>query len=260
MAILVLGGAGYIGPHTVYELIGAGRDIVVAVNLYTATVRQMCYEACAATPDPMMAAVKTLSFMTIGIKDATVGEEKVPVRSIVDREKAIDPADLHAHIEGGIGYDKNWVSVVQKVNFLLTARKAVELGLDPTEVNDSYSMNSIARQMDMGKTPTSKTQLLKAVQAAVTAMIGEGYTVLARDVNYLLSIYSKKGRHALTVSCARHGYMRGCLMEICHRIVTDGVYGLDYQQRKQPTRKQANYVDPNAESGKSAGKPAEKAA
>ncbi len=35
MAILVLGGAGYIGSHTVYELIGAGRDVVVADNLIT---------------------------------------------------------------------------------------------------------------------------------------------------------------------------------------------------------------------------------
>ena len=35
MAILVLGGAGYIGSHTVYELIVAGRDVVVADNLVT---------------------------------------------------------------------------------------------------------------------------------------------------------------------------------------------------------------------------------
>ena len=35
MAILVLGGAGYIGSHTVFELIEAGRDVVVADNLVT---------------------------------------------------------------------------------------------------------------------------------------------------------------------------------------------------------------------------------
>ena len=35
MAILELGGAGYIGSHTVYELIEAGRDVVVADNLVT---------------------------------------------------------------------------------------------------------------------------------------------------------------------------------------------------------------------------------
>ena len=35
MAILVLGGAGYIGSHTVWELCEAGRDVVVADNLQT---------------------------------------------------------------------------------------------------------------------------------------------------------------------------------------------------------------------------------
>ncbi len=35
MAILVLGGAGYIGSHTVYELVDAGRDVVVVDNLLT---------------------------------------------------------------------------------------------------------------------------------------------------------------------------------------------------------------------------------
>ena len=35
MAILGLGGAGYIGSHTVYELIDAGRAVVVADNLQT---------------------------------------------------------------------------------------------------------------------------------------------------------------------------------------------------------------------------------
>ncbi len=41
MTILVLGGAGYIGSHTVYELIEAGEDVVIADNLETGHV-----EAC----------------------------------------------------------------------------------------------------------------------------------------------------------------------------------------------------------------------
>ena len=35
MTILVLGGAGYIGSHTVYELIDSGEDVVIADNLQT---------------------------------------------------------------------------------------------------------------------------------------------------------------------------------------------------------------------------------
>ena len=35
MTILVLGGAGYIGSHTAYELIERGEDVVIADNLET---------------------------------------------------------------------------------------------------------------------------------------------------------------------------------------------------------------------------------
>lgn len=38
MAILILGGAGYIGSHTVYELIDKGRDVVIVDNLQTGHV------------------------------------------------------------------------------------------------------------------------------------------------------------------------------------------------------------------------------
>ena len=41
MSILVLGGAGYIGSHTVYELIDAGKDVVVADNLETGHIEAM---------------------------------------------------------------------------------------------------------------------------------------------------------------------------------------------------------------------------
>ena len=39
MKILVLGGAGYIGSHTVYALEEAGHDVVIADNLATGHVQ-----------------------------------------------------------------------------------------------------------------------------------------------------------------------------------------------------------------------------
>ena len=39
MAILVSGGAGYIGSHTCVELLAAGYDIVVADNYYNSCTR-----------------------------------------------------------------------------------------------------------------------------------------------------------------------------------------------------------------------------
>lgn len=45
MSILVLGGAGYIGSHTVYELIASGEDVVVVDNLETGHVEAVHPEA-----------------------------------------------------------------------------------------------------------------------------------------------------------------------------------------------------------------------
>ena len=208
-------------------------EIEQAVNEHTAIAREECFDRLKATPDPMLAAVRELSFMTIRAKDTKVGEEKIPVRIIEDSEKAIDLLKLHKACPGGIGKDEKWAAMIEKLNFLMTAQKAVDLGIDPKAINDSYAMSEIARQIDMGKTPTSKTNLLKTVQSIIDAMIGEEYKAVSHDVNFLMSVYSRKNRKALTVSCANHKYMRQYMMEICHRIVVGKTYILDYKQAKK---------------------------
>lgn len=45
MTILVLGGAGYIGSHTVYELVDKGYDVVIADNLETGHIEAVHKEA-----------------------------------------------------------------------------------------------------------------------------------------------------------------------------------------------------------------------
>lgn len=201
------------------------------VNEYTATVRDMCFEDCKNTANPMLTAVTTLSYVTIGTKDEQKGDDKVPVRSIVDKERPIDLFKLDKYC-GGIGADKNWLHIAQKMNLLLTAQKATDLGLDPKAVHDSYAMSEIAREFDMGKNPTSKTNLLRTLQTVITAMLGEGYKATSHDVNFLMSVYSKKNRKALTVTCANHRYFRNYMAEICHRIVTGKAYELDYKTKK----------------------------
>lgn len=201
------------------------------INEHTSIAREECFKALQATDDPMLAAVKQLTFPTIRIVDKKVGEDtKIPVSSIEDSEKVIDLLKLHKAVKGGIGKDEKWAAMIEKLNFLMTAQKAVDLGIDPKAIHDSYAMSDIARQIDMGKTPTSKTNILKTVQAIVTAMIGEEYKAVSHDVNFLMSVYSRKNRKALTVSCANHKYMRQYMMEICHRIVEGKSYALDYKQ------------------------------
>lgn len=209
-------------------------EIEQTVNEYTSIAREECFAALKATKDPMLEAVKVLTYPTIRAKDSKVGDEKIPVRSIEDIEKPIDLLKLHKYVGGdGIGKDKQWAYMVEKLNFLMTAAKAVDLGIDPKSVNDSYAMSDISKSIDLGKTPCSKTNILKTVQAIVTAMVGEEYKATSHDVAFLMSVYSRKNRAALTVTCANHKYMRQYMAEICHRIVLGKSYALDYKKIKK---------------------------
>lgn len=207
-------------------------EITDSVNEYTSIVRDMCFEDCAASDDPMMAAVTALSFMTIGVKDTKKGDERIPVREVIDKERQIDLLKLHKYVNGGIGHNKEWNVMIEKFNLLMTCQKAKDLGIDPKGINDSYAMSEIAKDYDLGKNPASKTNLLKTLTTIVQAMVGEEYKPVSHDVNFLLSVYSRKSRKALTVTCANHKYLRGYVMEICHRIVTGKTYEVDYRRAR----------------------------
>ena len=215
----------------VAKTIQLNEDTEKAVNEYTSIVRDMCFAECKATADPMLTAVTMLTFKTIGIKDEKHEGEKFPTRVAIGKERTINLKALDTYC-GGIGADKNWMHICQKMNFLLTAQKAVDLGIDPKSVNDSYAMSEIARGFDMGKNPTSKTNLLKTLQTVVSAMLGDGYKATSHDVNFLMSVYSKKNRKALTVTCANHRNFQNYLAEVCHRIVTGKSYGIEYRRKK----------------------------
>lgn len=213
------------------EAVDINEKIEQAVNEYTSLAREECFARLIAQEDTMLAAVKELDFATIRAVDRKVGEEKIPVREIVDVDKAIDFFKLDK-AAGGIGHDKKWANMVEKLNFLLTAQKAVDLGINPKEINDSYAMSALSKDIDMGKTPTSRTNILKTLQTVITAMIGEGYKVTSHDVAFLMSVYSKKGRKALTVTCSNHRYLCRYLAEICHRVVLGKSYEIDYKKAK----------------------------
>lgn len=204
------------------------------VGEYAGIARGICFDKLAATENPMLEAVKQLSYPVLAVKDVKRDkDDAVATREVIEKDRQIDLLKLHKYVEGGIGHDDKWNNYVEKFNFLMTAQKAVDLGIDPKSVNDSYAMSDISKQINMGKTPTSKTNILKTLTKVIQAMIGEEYKPTSHDVAFLLSVYSKKSRKALTVTCANHKYMRGYLMEICNRIVTDKTYSIEFKAVRQ---------------------------
>lgn len=207
------------------------------VNQYTAKAREICFDDCKAAEDPMLEAIKRLTFTTIGVKEVKKGEEKIPVSEVVEKEKNIDLLKLHKSVEGGIGKDPKWNGIVERMNFHMTARQAKRLLKNKEhltrvleEINGSYAMCQIARDIDMGKDPTSNTKLLATLQSAITAMVGEEYKASSHDVNYLVDLYASKGKGALTVNCANHRYFRAYIAAICHSIVTDEDYEVSFKK------------------------------
>lgn len=205
-----------------------------AIAEYSSIARTIVFQECKESENPMIEAVKRLTYPTIAGKLEKVEDTEIQRMVIEDREKQIDLLKLHKYVDGGIGADHNWVYMVEKFNMLLTARRADELGIDPKTVNDSYAMSEIAREFDLGKNPASNTKILDTLRTIVGAMIGEEYKpkVTSHDVAFLLAIYSRKARKALTVSCANHKFMRGYVMEICHRVVLDKAYAVEFKQAK----------------------------
>ena len=235
----------------------ADTKIGKAVDEYNSIAQMLCFDACAKATDPMKAAILTLHFPVIGVKDIVEGDEiKVSKRVIVGdpnedgdpKYKQIDLLKLDKYVkdrEGhGIGADTNWKYKVERLNMLFALDCAVEIGKGQEfidEMSECYAVKAASRDIDFSVknpkagTPISNTGLLKAVKEVVTAMIGEefGNKVLTHDVRFLKIASAKKSRKELAVQCANHRYMRAYVMEVCNRIMTDGVYDVEYKRIKK---------------------------
>lgn len=218
------------------DAIKADAEIQELKNQCVAYARDICFVECAEAEDPMMEAIRRLEFDTVAIKDVKSKDEKFAVREIQIRPRQIDLLKLHMFIKGenkeGIGKDKNWNLIIEKFNLLMTCKVAKEIEADVTNINDSYAMSKLARDIDLGKNPCSNTNMLKTLTAVVQAMIGEEFKPVSHDVKFIERAYVRKSRKALTVTCANHNQMRGLVMEVCHRIVTGKAYDVEYKKAR----------------------------
>lgn len=228
---------GVITAETIKRLAEIESKTAELIKDYAAFSKLEGLTTFAAAEDPLLSLVKALTYEVIRVKDEPIEDSDLTKRVVVPAEKIYDPADLVKFVKDrrlgvAVGKESNWVYQIEKLNTLMTAKKAEDLGIDPKEVNDSINMSKIAREINMGKNPCSNTQFLKTLQGVVAAMIGEEYKAVSHDVNYLKTIYAKKSRKALTVTCANNKQLRQYITEICHRLATGGHYEVEYKKAK----------------------------
>lgn len=204
------------------------------ITEYTSIARDICFCDCAETDDPMLTAVKTLSYEVIGVKDTKKGDEKIPVREVVNKEKRIELFKLNKHVKDGIGKDWKWAHMIERMTKLYTVQKAKELCKSKEtlartlrEIDDSNAMKKLADDVEMGKNPVSNTNLLKTLTAIVQAMLGEEYKATSHDVRFLKETFAKKSNQNLRIKCSNAKGLCDTILQICHSIVTGEDYGVE---------------------------------
>lgn len=191
----------------------------------------------AAAEDPMLKAVQLMEYPAARVKEEKLDSEisaiKTSVYSLEMVDKPIKLRKLHKDVAGGIGKDKNWIYMAERFNLLMAARVAGDVaGLKLNDISDSYAMKEISRKIDMGQTPTSNTKMLQALTKLVAAMIGPEYQPNMHDVKAIEWTYAKS-KGGLKVACSKHDGLVNMLMQVCHRIVTNGVWAVEYQTKKK---------------------------
>ena len=218
------------GKAKAKDLAELEEKIKKGVSDYTSVKENDVFLECKATENPMLEAVKRLTFQTIAVKDEKSEDgDGVVLKNIDTRDRDIDLKKLHTKC-GSIGANPSWIYILEKFNCLLTMKAADDLGLDPKEVNDSYAMDKLAREVEMGKNPTSNNNIVKTLQMVVSAMIGEEYKATSHDVKYIEKVYTRKSREALKVTCGNHKQLRGILAQVCHKLVLGKSYAIDYKK------------------------------
>lgn len=194
------------------------------------------------TDDPMLSAARELTYTVVKVHKSKVKGSEQEVMDSTTKEVYIDPLELARKCRGSIGKDKNWEYMLEKLNFLFTCRRAIELGVDPTTIADNYAMAEQAIKLGMFLTPDTVTKydrteadnmLKHDMQAAVNAMIGDEFLVTDKMVMYLLMIYQKKStKRALSVVCSNHKQFRIMMLEICHACAEEGGFMVEYKAKK----------------------------
>ena len=210
------------------------------IQAYTAESRRQCFKHCIDSGDPMMTAIRTLQFDAIRTKLTKNKEEGTEIMTIEPTKKPIDLLRLQDKAGRCIGKSEKWHFMIEKFNLLLTCKVACSIGADPTEIHSSIYMSEVAKDIRLGKSPVSKSNLRRTLGAIIAAMIGDEYAekVLSCDVNYLLTIYTKKGnRETKTVKVADAKFLTMYIAEIANEMVlraegsAEG-YKTDYKKKK----------------------------
>lgn len=202
---------------------------------YAKTAEYEKIKALSEMDKPMLEAIKNPSYIIIRHRDVKDEVTKL-VTSVeaVQVSRDIDLLRLDAFTKYTASHIKGWEHYVSKFNSLVVLRCTRELGLKIPEVRKTYYLNQKAKEIEMGGTPTSNTQMLKQLQSVIDAIVfedngkgGNKYKATSHDVEFVLESCTKMGRKHCQIIVSKDAYLRKIMLNVLINVVTGCGYSID---------------------------------
>lgn len=225
------------------------KEMDELVQDYAKKAKEEFIETSKAAENPLIDALTRLTYTVVAYRDVADKETSVVTRTITDKTRQISLADLYTAMPSKFRAS-NWKYYVEKLNLLMCLWVAMELGAPGSEIEkikSDFRMDAAARDISMGKTPTSNTQLLAQVQTTMDQILYDEetvtvkgktqtrnrYRVTSHDVVFLRHAYTKLGREVKHISCLNHAKLALVLAQIMNEKLTNTGYKADYAVNKE---------------------------
>lgn len=187
---------------------------------------------------PLVNALKKLRYQTMRYRVANDKETGLPTCTTYYVDADIPLAyferyacDVKKLDSAGVNHE--WIYLIEKFTQLMSVYICTEIGADMKRLKDSYYIRDVARKLELGETPTSKTQIQKLLQKVSEAMIGTEFKTTSHDASYLMhTLVNKDKRSVNTVVFPTSKTVAGLIGDILHRVIIDGEYKMKFREKK----------------------------
>lgn len=187
---------------------------------------------------PLVNALKKLRYQTMRYRVANDKETGLPTCTTYYADADIPFAyferyacDVKKLDSAGVNHE--WIYLIEKFTQLMSVYICTEIGADMKRLKDSYYIRDVARKLELGETPTSKTQIQKLLQKVSEAMIGTEFKTTSHDASYLMHTLVNKDKHSVnTVVFPTSKTVSGLIGDILHRVIIDGEYKMKFREKK----------------------------
>lgn len=234
-AVVALNAALSTNKHN--DIVAKQSELAESIAAHNKLVTTKLFLELSAEDNTMLSAIKMMTYNVLKSTSTKNKDTGVVTYSVENTTAYINLEDLDLFCrsrEKKIASNDFFVSRIEKFAQLVSLRVCTDLKLDVAKIKKSYYISTVARDIDLGKTPTSNTQMLKQLQMVLDAIIyvddnGKNkYKVSSHDVEFIRSTMTRHGKAAQSVSLPKVSTMLTLVLEVANRVVENKHYTAEY--------------------------------